>query len=158
MSENVQQEPVESAASPNVLLKHIPDPISDLGEHENIVLATAETRRRRENDGQDSGIDSGRAEMQVWSGKDFAEPGPHESPHSQVKRAAQAMTDHRKQALGQAYLKSWGYSDRDAEALGFTVADESARLGRNPTEAPISKVPVIREDGTAALELRDVQP
>src|SRR5262245_34475826 len=158
MSENVQQEPVESAASPNVLLKHIPDPISDLGEHENIVLATAETRRRRENDGQDSGIDSGRAEMHEWSGKHFAEPGPHESPASQVRRATDAMTRQRKEALGQQYLKQWGYSDQDAEALGFTAADEAAAMGRKPTEAPITKVPVIREDGTAALELRDDQP
>src|SRR5262249_46083630 len=136
-STDVQQDtaPVESAAPPNPIYRHISSPIEDLGETENIQIATAETRRRRENDGQDSGIDSGRAPIHEWSGKDFAPPGEHESSGSQLRRASQAITDARKQALGEQYLKQWGYSPQDAEALGFTVADESARLGRKPTES-----------------------
>jgi len=153
---DVQQDttPVESGAPSNPVYRHISNPIEDIGEAENLQIATAETRRRRESDGMDSGVDSDRAPVHEWSGKDFTEPGPHESPHSQVKRAAQAMTDVRKQQLGQQYLKSWGYSDQDAEALGFTVADEAARLGRSPTESPITAMQVVREDGTVALPPR----
>src|SRR5262249_9650356 len=90
--------------------------------------------------------------------KDFAPPGEHESPGSQLKRAAQKMTDHRKQALGEAYLKSWGYSPQEAEALAWNAADEAAAMNRKPTEAPLQKVSVVREDGTVALEKRDDKP
>src|SRR5262249_26485221 len=138
--------------------RHIRDPSEDIGEAETLAVAPSETRRRREQDKQDSGVDSGRAEIHEWSGKDFAPPGEHESPGSQLKRAAQKMTDHRKQALGEAYLKSWGYSPQEAEALAWNAADEAAAMNRKPTEAPLQKVSVVREDGTVALELRDDQP
>jgi len=96
-----------------------------------------------------------RAPIQKWEAR-FELTGEHESPHSAAKRAATAITDARKTAMGQQYLKSWGIEATDAEA--YAVADNAAALGRKPSDGPITKITPVRDDGSVAPPLIDNQP
>jgi hypothetical protein len=121
----------------------IPDPIVG-SDHEKIVQSVKELNEQRREHGTPFGRDE--IKERTW----------HLSGPTTLKDATSKISDEHKIERAQEYMRSIGVKADDDYAL--QVGHEAARLGRQPSELPISKVAVINDHGQAVPELRDDEP
>jgi len=76
----------------------------------------------------------------------------HLSGPTTLKAASAALSDQHKIEVAQDYLRGLGINVDDAFAK--KVGDEAARLGRQPSEMPTSKVSVVNDRGEVVPERR----
>src|SRR5215831_14181786 len=80
----------------------------------------------------------------------------HLSGPTTLKDATSKISDEHKIEVAQDYARGLGITLDDADAK--IVGDEAARFGRQPSEMPIYRVPVVNDHGQSVPELRDDEP